>query len=117
MKKAIVASIGLAMLCAAPLSAQTAEKMTKNELIKWATDRGTCGTQRVLGAKYLTDGRIQVTCAAAGRSRRAAAGGAGAGAAAAAGGLAGGGGALAAVLGAVVVAAAAGGGGSTNTTN
>lgn len=109
MKKAIVASLGLALLSAAPLSAQTGQ-MSKEELIQWAADRGACGAKSVVDAAYLSDGRVQVTCGAAGR-------GAAAGGAALAGGLAGGGGALAGLLGVVVVAAAAGSGGSTSTTN
>lgn len=115
MKKAIVASLGFALLCAVPVSAQTAERMSKAELIKWASDRDTCGAKSVVDAMYLSDGRVQVTCGSASRAKKTGAGAASG--AALAGGLAGGGGALAGVLGLVVVAAAAGGGGSTNSTN
>lgn len=110
MKKSFVAPLGLALLCAAPLSAQNAQQMSQEQLIQWATDRGTCGENSVVDAKYLDDGRVQVTCGHTGA-------GAAAGGAALAGGLAGTGGALAAVVGVVVVAAAAGAGGSSNTTN
>lgn len=109
MKKSFIAPLGLALLCAAPLSAQ---QMSQDELIQWATDRGTCGENAVVGAKYLDDGRVQVTCGRAGTRSAAAGGGA------LAGGLAaGGGGTLAAVVGVVVVAAAAGAANSSSGTN
>jgi hypothetical protein len=106
MKKIIVASLGLALLSALPVSA--AGQMTTEELIKWATDHGTCGTKSVLDAKYLADGRVQVTCGIP------ASGGTGG---ALTGGLGGSGATVAAVLGVVIVAVAAGGSSSTNTTN
>ncbi|MFC2970387.1 hypothetical protein [Acidimangrovimonas pyrenivorans] len=112
MKKIVVASLGLALLCASPLAAQTAKRMTHDQLMQWAKAGGYCGSMAVVDAQYLADGRVQVTCPTGYKAGSGTAAGTGL-----TGGLGASGGAIAGVIGVVVVAAAAGSGsGSSSTT-
>lgn len=100
MKKVISAAIALTLAC--PMAALAAGKMTKEELIAYATERKACGEERtVVDAFYKdeTGKRIGVTCEDA------------TGFVPAVGALGLGGGAAAAAAGVGLLAIAGGGGG------
>lgn len=91
---------------ALPVSVHAQERMTEEQLIIFATERGVCDDRDVVSARYVndTDNRVQVTCEDD-EGILAARGGLGSGA----------GGVAAAALGLLLVAAAAGGGGGGST--
>lgn len=129
MKKILVASLGLAALCASPVAAQSAggaaagsssrklPGMTHEQLMQWAADGGYCGSMSVVDVQYLPDGGVQVTCPAGFKGTGKTTGAYPTNTNALRGGLAGNGGAFTAVIGVLVVAAAAGNGTASTTTS
>ncbi len=63
MKKMTIAAVAVSFLL--PLGAQAnTHRMTEDQLIQLATERGTCGDRAVLSARYVneTENRVMVTC-------------------------------------------------------
>lgn len=105
MTRIMISAFALAILSAAPLAAKPLSKMSKPELIQWATDHKSCGDRVVDDATYEGQNRLRVVCREATGFVPLLVGA-----------LGGGGGAAAAAI-ALGAVAAAGGGGNNNTNN